>query len=160
MKIARVEAIPYAIDYRKPLQFASGEVRAAEHVLVRVHTDDGVIGTADAPPRPFAYGETQTSVRSIIADHFAPAIIGTGILEREFVHARLDRTVGNPVAKAALDMAIWDAIGQTLGVSVSELLGGFPTGCGSPTWSASRPRRRWSPRRSACAKPTASPPSR
>ena len=125
MKIARVEAIPYAIDYRKPLAFASGEVRAAEHVLVRVHTDDGVIGTADAPPRPFTYGETQTSVRTIIADHFAPAILGVGILEREVVHARLNRTVGNPVAKAALDMAIWDAIGQTLGASVTELLGGF-----------------------------------
>ena len=37
-----------------------------------------------------------------------------GVLERELVHARLNRTVGNPVAKAALDMAIWDAIGQTL----------------------------------------------
>ena len=125
MKIARVEAIPYAIDYRKPLAFASGEVHAAEHVLVRVHTGDGVVGTADAPPRPFTYGETQTSVRSIIEDHFAPAILGVGILEREVVHARLNRTVGNPVAKAALDMAIWDAIGQTLGVSVTELLGGF-----------------------------------
>jgi L-alanine-DL-glutamate epimerase-like enolase superfamily enzyme len=125
MKIARVEAVPYAIDYRKPLAFASGEVRAAEHVLVRVHTDDGVVGTADAPPRPFTYGETQASVRSIIADHFAPVIEGVGILEREVVHARLNRTVGNPVAKAALDMAIWDAIGQTLGVSVTELLGGF-----------------------------------
>jgi L-alanine-DL-glutamate epimerase-like enolase superfamily enzyme len=125
MKIARVEAVPYAIDYRKPLAFASGEVRAAEHVLVRVHTDDGVVGTADAPPRPFTYGETQASVRSIINDHFAPAIEGVGILEREVVHARLNRTVGNPVAKAALDMAIWDAIGQTLGVSVTELLGGY-----------------------------------
>ena len=41
------------------------------------------------------------------------------------VHARLNRTVGNPVAKAAIDMAIWDAIGQTLGASVTELLGGF-----------------------------------
>ncbi len=125
MKIARVEAVPYAIDYRKPLAFASGEVRAAEHVLVRVHTDDGVVGTADAPPRPFTYGETQTSVRSIVADHFAPAIVGLSILEREVVHSRLNRTVGNPVAKAALDMAIWDAIGQTLGASVTELLGGF-----------------------------------
>lgn len=125
MKIAKVEAIPYAIDYLKPLAFASGEVRAAEHVLVRVHTDDGVIGTADAPPRPFTYGETQTSVRSIIADHFAADMVGVGILEREVVHARLNRTVGNPVAKAALDMAIWDAIGQTLGASVTELLGGF-----------------------------------
>jgi L-alanine-DL-glutamate epimerase-like enolase superfamily enzyme len=125
MKISRVDAIPYAIPYRKPLRFASGEVTVAEHVLVRVHTDDGVIGTADAPPRPFTYGETQTSVRSIVADHFAPQLVGVGILEREVVRARLDRTVANPVAKAAIDMAVWDAIGQTLGVSVSELLGGF-----------------------------------
>ena len=125
MKISRVEAIPYAIPYRKPLRFASGEVATAEHVLVRVHTDDGVVGTADAPPRPFTYGETQVSVRSIVADHFGPQLVGVGILEREIVRARLERTVGNPVAKAAVDMAIWDTIGQTLGVSVSELLGGF-----------------------------------
>ena len=88
MKIARVEAIPYAIDYRKPLVFASGEVRAAEHVLVRVHTDDGVVGTADAPPRPFTYGETQTSVRSMITDYFAPAMVGVGILETARGRAR------------------------------------------------------------------------
>lgn len=125
MKISRIEAIPYAIPYRKPLRFASGEVAVAEHVLVRVHTDDGIVGNADAPPRPFTYGETQTSVHSIVADHFAPQLVGVGLLEREVVRARLDRTVANPVAKAAIDMAIWDAIGQTLGVSVSELLGGF-----------------------------------
>ena len=41
------------------------------------------------------------------------------------MHARLNRTVGNPVAKVAVDMAIWDAIGQTFGASVTELLGGF-----------------------------------
>ena len=44
MKITRVESIPFSIPYLKPLHFASGEVHAAEHVLVRVHTDDGVIG--------------------------------------------------------------------------------------------------------------------
>lgn len=125
MKITRVEAIPYAIPYRKPLRFASGEIHAAEHVLVRVHTDDGLIGQADAPPRPFTYGETQASVRSIVADHFGPALLGIPALEREVVHARLHRTVGNPVAKAAIDMALWDIIGQALGVSVTELLGGF-----------------------------------
>jgi L-alanine-DL-glutamate epimerase-like enolase superfamily enzyme len=53
MKISRIEAIPYSIPYKKPLRFASGEVATAEHVLVRVHTDDGVVGTADAVPRPF-----------------------------------------------------------------------------------------------------------
>ncbi|MFW5470714.1 mandelate racemase/muconate lactonizing enzyme family protein [Knoellia sp. CPCC 206435] len=125
MKITAVEAIPYAIPYRKPLRFASGEILAAEHVLVRVHTDDGLVGTADAPPRPFTYGETQASVTSVIRDLFAPAVQGLGVLEREVVHARLNRTVANPVAKAAIDMAVWDVLGQSLGVSVSELLGGF-----------------------------------
>ncbi|HWL43728.1 MAG TPA: enolase C-terminal domain-like protein [Ilumatobacter sp.] len=125
MKITRVEAIPYSIPYRKPLQFASGEVTDATHVLVRIHTDDGIVGTADAPPRPFTYGETQASVIAVITGLFAPALLGLSILEREVAHARMHRTVGNPVAKAALDMAMWDAIGQTLGVSVSELLGGF-----------------------------------
>lgn len=125
MKITSVEAIPYAIPYKKTLRFASGEIHAAEHVLVRVHTDDGLVGQADAPPRPFTYGETQTSVCSVVSDFFAPAITGLSILDREVVHARMNRTVANPVAKAAVDMAIWDAIGQSLGVSVTELLGGF-----------------------------------
>ena len=125
MKISAVEAIPYAIPYAKPLQFASGEVRAAEHVLVRVHTDDGVVGQADAPPRPFTYGDTQASLRTIVADHLGPQLVGVSVLEREVVRARLERTVGNAVAKAALDMAVWDALGQTLGTSVAELLGGW-----------------------------------
>lgn len=125
MKITSIEAIPYAIPYIKPLKFASGEVHVAEHVLVRVHTDDGIVGTADAPPRPFTYGETQTSVRAVIQDFFSPAIEGLSILDREVVHAGMNRTVANPVAKAAVDMAIWDAIGQTLEVSVTELLGRY-----------------------------------
>jgi L-Ala-D/L-Glu epimerase len=125
VKITRVEAIPYAIPYRKPLRFASGQILAAEHVLVRVHTDSGLIGTADAPPRPFTYGETQTSVTSVIRDLLGPAAEGVSVLEREIVHARMNRTVGNPVAKAAVDMAIWDALGQALSTSVTELLGGY-----------------------------------
>lgn len=125
MKVTEVEAIPYSIPYRKPLRFASGEVTHAEHVLVRVHTDDGVVGVADAPPRPFTYGETQASVRAAVTDLFAPALRDVTVLEREVVRQRLHRTVGNPVAKGAVDMALWDAIGRTLGVSVTDLLGGY-----------------------------------
>jgi L-alanine-DL-glutamate epimerase-like enolase superfamily enzyme len=125
LKISKVEAIPFAIPYRKPLRFASGEVTAAEHVLVRVHTDSGLVGTAEAPPRPFTYGETQTSIRAVVDGIFAPQIIGLSPLEREVMHTRLNRTVGNPTAKSALDMAVWDLIGQSLGVSVTELIGGY-----------------------------------
>ena len=128
MKISKLEAIPFAIPYRKPLRFASGEVAVAEHVLVRVHTDTGLIGTAEAPPRPFTYGETQESIIAIISKIFAPQVLGLSPLQRELVHSRMNRTVGNPTAKSAIDMAIWDVIGQSLGVSVTELLGGFTDG--------------------------------
>jgi L-alanine-DL-glutamate epimerase-like enolase superfamily enzyme len=125
MKITKVEAIPFTIPYRKPLRFASGEVTEAEHVLVRVHTDDGLTGTAEAPPRPFTYGETQASILAIIRTVFAPQVTGLSPLEREQIRTRLDRTVGNPTAKAAIDMAVWDVIGQSVGLPVTELLGGY-----------------------------------
>ncbi|HEX4788738.1 MAG TPA: enolase C-terminal domain-like protein [Actinospica sp.] len=124
MKITEIETVPFAIPYTKPLRFASGEVHTAEHVLVRVHTDAGVTGVAEAPPRPFTYGETQESITAVIGKVFAPGVVGLSVLDREGVHAVLDRTVGNPAAKSALDMAVWDVIGKSLGVSVTALLGG------------------------------------
>lgn len=120
-----VEAIPFTIPYSKPLKFASGEVTAAEHVLVRIHTDDGVVGMAEAPPRPFTYGETQRGIVAVIEGIFAPQVAGLTLTEREVVQTRLGRTVGNPTAKAAIDMAIWDAFGKTVGLPVTELLGGY-----------------------------------
>ncbi|MFI5679552.1 mandelate racemase/muconate lactonizing enzyme family protein [Streptomyces cellulosae] len=124
MKITEIETIPYAIPYTKPLRFASGEVHTAEHVLVRVHTDEGLTGVADAPPRPFTYGETQKSVTAVIEDLFAPQLMGLDVFARERIHALLHRTVGNPAAKSALDMALWDIAGQSCGRPVTELLGG------------------------------------
>ncbi|TFB75412.1 enolase [Cryobacterium glaciale] len=125
MKITRIETIPFAIDYTKPLRFASGEVRTAAHILVRVHSEDGVIGTAEAPPRPFTYGETQQSIAAVIGTVFTPGIVGLSCLDRETIHAVLNRTVGNPTAKSAIDMAVWDVIGQSLRVPVTRLLGGY-----------------------------------
>ena len=125
MKIARIEAIPYAIPYVKPMRFASGEVHVADNVLVRVHTDDGVVGVAEAPPRPFTYGETQASIVAVIEQIFAPQLIGLTLLDREVIQERLERTVGNPAAKSAIDIATWDALGRTLDQPVTALLGGY-----------------------------------
>ena len=125
MKIVAVEAIPFAIPYRKPLRFASGEVHVADHVLVRVRTADGVVGVAEAPPRPYTYGETQQSIVAVVERLFAPELVGLTLLEREVARERMDRTVGNPTAKAAVDKAIWDALGRTLDVPVTQLLGGW-----------------------------------
>lgn len=125
MKIQRLEAIPYAIPYTHPLRFASGEVHTADHVLIRLHTDTGVIGMADAPPRPYTYGETQASIIAVVQDIFAPQLVGLDVFDRAKIRAVMDRTINNQVAKGAVDIAVWDAIGQLLGTSVHKLLGGF-----------------------------------
>ncbi|KAA0086681.1 enolase [Mycolicibacterium sp. P9-64] len=125
MQITDVRAIPFAIPYRKPLHFASGHIDVADNVLIEVETEDGVIGVAEAPPRPYTYGETQISIVGVIKTLFAPAVIGESLLSRERVRSKLARTVGNPTAKAAIDMAMWDAWGKTVGQPVHELLGGY-----------------------------------
>jgi L-alanine-DL-glutamate epimerase-like enolase superfamily enzyme len=125
VKITKIEAIPYVIPYSKPLRFASGEVHAAEHVLVRVYTGDGIVGIAEAPPRPFTYGETQAGIVTVIDELFAPQLVGLTLLEREVIQERLHRTVGNPAAKSAVDIALWDALGRTLNQPVTALLGGY-----------------------------------
>ena len=125
MKITKVEAIPFSIPYNHPLKFASGEVYAAEHILVRVHGEDGVFGSAEAPPRPYTYGETQDGIKALVEKVFAPAIVGLDVFDREKIHAKLNRTVGNPCAKGAVDIAIWDVIGKLLGMPVTKLLGGY-----------------------------------
>jgi L-alanine-DL-glutamate epimerase-like enolase superfamily enzyme len=76
MKIVQIEAIPFVIPYRKPLRFASGEVHVADHVLVQVHSDDGLIGVAGAPPRPYTCGETEESIVAVIEKIFAPELVG------------------------------------------------------------------------------------
>ena len=125
MKITAIEAIPYAIPYTHPLKFASGEVTTADHILVRIHTDAGITGTADAPPRPYTYGETQTSIKVIVEDVFGPEIIGLDPFDREKVHEVMDRTINNQVAKGAVDIALWDLVGKALQTPVHKLLGGY-----------------------------------
>ncbi|HLS32516.1 MAG TPA: enolase C-terminal domain-like protein, partial [Brevibacterium sp.] len=125
MKITALEAIPYAIPYTHPLRFASGEVHTADHVLIRIHTDEGVVGTADAPPRPYTYGETQASIIEVVENVFAPQIIGTDPFDREKIHDVMRRTIHNQVAKGAVDIALWDIAGKALGMPVHKLLGGW-----------------------------------
>jgi L-alanine-DL-glutamate epimerase-like enolase superfamily enzyme len=123
--ITRVEAIPYRIPMRKPLLFASGDLRSVEHVLVRLTTDDGHVGIADIPPRPYTYGETTQSVCALLEGLFSDVLIGADPFARNAIHAGLSRTVGNPATKGGVDIALWDIIGKSLGVPVHRLLGGY-----------------------------------
>jgi L-alanine-DL-glutamate epimerase-like enolase superfamily enzyme len=125
VRITTVEAIPYALPYRRAPRFASGSVTTADNVLVRVHTDSGLVGQAEAQPRPYTYGETQTSIVDAVSGPLNEALTGVDPLRTELVAARTARVVGNFVARGAVDLAVWDLVGQILGAPCHTLLGGF-----------------------------------
>jgi L-Ala-D/L-Glu epimerase len=125
MRVTAVESIPFRIPFTEKKIWARGALDAAEHVLVRIRTDDGLTGIAEAPPRPTIYGESLKSIIAAIEDWFGPAVMGIDPFETEKVLERFERWVGNPTARAAVEMALTDIKAQAAGVPVYKLLGGW-----------------------------------
>jgi L-Ala-D/L-Glu epimerase / N-acetyl-D-glutamate racemase len=125
VRITAVEAIPFAVPYRRPAGFASGTVTTADNVLVRVHTDQGLVGQAEAQPRPYTYGETQASIVHTVRTTLDDLLVGLNPLDTERVSARSARITGNQVARGAVDLAVWDLVGKVLERPCHTLLGGF-----------------------------------
>lgn len=124
LSIRTVEAIPVAVPLLHPIKWARGEIRTIDNVIVVVTLSDGTQGIADAPPRPTIYGETQQSIATIIQDHFARRLKGLDAFDVTGLWAMLDTFAWNPSAKAAIDMALFDAQAKSLGISCAQLLGG------------------------------------
>jgi L-alanine-DL-glutamate epimerase-like enolase superfamily enzyme len=112
----------------------------ARHHVVRVHTDEGLVGLGEGIPRPTVTGETLGSIAVAIDELLAPAILGLEPTAVEAIWGRWERVVGNESAKASIDMALYDLIGQQAGLPLYKLLGGrdgrvpvsFPIAMGTP----------------------------
>ncbi len=109
-------------------RMASGTVESLDSTLVEVTTEDGVTGWGETCPIGPVYQPHHTlGARAAIAE-IAPGLVGepTGSIRR--LARRMDeRLAGHGYAKAALDIAFYDVLGQRLGVPVSTLLGGALT---------------------------------
>ncbi len=126
MKITKVEAIPFHIPFDPDfhMKIAYRTSGAADHVLVRIFTDEGITGIAEAPARPEIYGETQKSIGAVIDQYFGPYILGKDPFSLEEIHALLDRIPYNYCAKGAVDIALHDLMGKSLHLPVYKILGG------------------------------------
>lgn len=129
MKIDKIDIFAVSIPYRKPFRLSLGEVAVGDHVVVRVVTDDGVVGYGEAATiLPERTGESQEAVVANLRRYVAPAIVGCEVAHVNDVLQRIDSLAmgrgGFLYAKAAVDHALYDAWGHTLGVSVGDLLGG------------------------------------
>lgn len=125
MKIQSVHAIPVKLPLPHVMEWATGRMTAQSHVLVRIMTDEGIEGIAEAIPRENIYGETQAGMVHVINDHLAPLIIGLDPFDTEKIHEKMDFIKSNLAAKGGIDVALWDIIGKACGKPIYKLLGGY-----------------------------------
>lgn len=129
MKITKVELIPIDIPRKKVLTLAHygnlGQGGKFEFVLVRVHTDEGVIGVGEVPPLPPLSPESQPVIIDVQKKWIVPSLLGMDPFEIEAIWMRMDFIAPTyTMAKAAIDMALWDIMGKSLNMPVHRLLGG------------------------------------
>ena len=125
MKIRSIEAIPLDIEFKKTFSFGSTDRKRSPNVVVRLTTDDGVVGYGEACPMPAFTGETQQSVVATVEERLQDLLVGRDPLQHEPIVRDLEKVLFRaPFALAAVDVALWDVAGQALGVPVSVLLGG------------------------------------
>ena len=127
MRINKLElhhiSIPFKVPYR--LSKAYGTLDKAGAVILKMHTDKGIIGLGEADPmNPFT-AETAGTVMAVVRAVMAPLLLGRDPMQVNRLEALLDRSVrGNLTARGAVNMALYDILGKAHGVPVYTLLGG------------------------------------
>lgn len=127
-RIVRVEV--GRLDYALVGEFKFFKGAARPTVLARLVDDEGAEGWGQAVPVETWTYETVETVETTLGGYLAPAVLGADPSDLADVHARMERairpsfSVGQPLAKAAIDLACYDLWGRRAGKSAAELLGG------------------------------------
>jgi muconate cycloisomerase len=108
-------------------KLSSLAVTAQSYVIVELTLANGVVGIGEAARLggPRWSEESVESIKAAIDTYLAPALVGTRADRFEQAGALLDEAAKrNNAAKAAVETALIDAVGRTLGLPAAALLGG------------------------------------
>ncbi len=109
----------------RPFETSFGVTRDRRIVLAEVQSE-GLSGWGEctAGEHPFFSGESTDTAWQILLNELAP-MLAAALPEHGGECPRIFQAVrGNPMAKAALENAIWDLEAQREGISLSQLIGG------------------------------------
>lgn len=124
MKILDILTKTISIPLAQTFKTALRTVDQIQNVCVCIKTDTAHEGYGSAAPVAVITGETALSVTGAI-DHIKTALIGLEIETLELVLQKLNSCIkGNPSAKAALDMALYDLYCKWCHLPVYRFLGG------------------------------------
>jgi muconate/chloromuconate cycloisomerase len=127
VKLGNVRVVRADIPVKRPHKLSFTTLEAVNFVFARLETEDGLVGWGEAAclGGPTWSEESPESVAAIIERYIAPWLVGRDATRIEALRLEMARRVqGNPFARAAVEMALWDLNARALGVPVHRLLGG------------------------------------
>jgi len=127
MSIAAITATIVDVPTIRRHKLSNTAVTAQNYVIVRLRLENGVEGIGEAATLggPRWAEESVEAIKANIDTYLAPALAGSQA--DLFVAAGLAMEAAarrNYAAKAAIETAMFDAVGKTLGLPISALLGG------------------------------------
>ncbi len=145
MIIRNIQIYRFSIPMQ-PFVIATGTMDYAQNLLLKVYTDNGIVGIGESSAFPMIVGETQDTMM-VMAQEFAKNWKGKDPLDIEERIADLHAVSAfNPTCKSAFDMALYDIAAKNANQPLYKFLGGekrtvmsdITVGIGNPDVMASK----------------------
>jgi len=127
MAIASVTSTIVDVPTVRRHKLSNTSVTAQSYVIVQVRLGNGVEGIGEAATLggPRWSEESVEGIKATVDTYLAPAVMGRRADLIEAAGVQMDLAAKrNNAAKAAIETALFDALGRTLGLPVTTLLGG------------------------------------
>jgi o-succinylbenzoate synthase len=122
--IRQIELYKLSIPLKEPFTTSLGTETAAENVLVKIITGEGITGFGECSPYMPISGESQDTCFTV-GQYFAKALKGKDPLDIEGCIELMDKIIyGNTSIKSAFDIAMYDIASQHAGVPLYKFIGG------------------------------------
>ena len=125
MKITQIVVKKIPIQLNTPFKTALREVQFLDVIRVFIHFDNGIIGIGEAAPTKVITGDTEESIITDIKDVFTPFLLGKEVTKDLNLLAEMDLLLEHHTSpKAAIDIAIHDALAKDSKLPLYKFLGG------------------------------------
>jgi L-Ala-D/L-Glu epimerase len=124
LTIRQIELYKLSVPLKEPFITSLGTDTAAQNVLVKIITDQDIIGFGECSPYMPINGESQDTC-FIVGQYFAKALKGKDPLDIEGCIRLMDKIMySNTSIKSAFDIALYDIASQQAGLPLYKFLGG------------------------------------
>jgi O-succinylbenzoate synthase len=125
MKINQINLFHLRMPLVSAFETSFGRIHTRDCVLVEALAD-GLVGYGECPADfdPGYSYETVGTAWHILKDFLVPAILDQEIIAAKDLQLKMAFVRGHLMAKAGLEMALWDLLGNAQGKSLKEMLGG------------------------------------